>query len=185
MNENGQEQRDPRASEVIKKLRAESKSYRRQANEARSDLETAGHHVGGALLLSQFNREKERVGEQLERGFLACDMAMIAATAQKIAAELPIWPNDETQLDAMKMQTSALFRDAAKLQKALIPFSIKHSEFEETGNPFEPEDLKKYLHEMEGLWPLLAQTEIMYDAAIQWRNLWTQNMNLLLKAQNV
>jgi hypothetical protein len=111
-------------------------------------------------------------------------MAMIVATAQSIAAVHPTFTAEEKrQVEEAKSRSRDLFRDAARLQKRLVPFSEIHFEFDFMLDSFDAEKCQKYLKDMEALWPILEQADALYETVVDWRHKWTEATNTAKAAE--
>ncbi len=111
-------------------------------------------------------------------------MAMIIATVQSIAIVHPTFTHEEkSQVEAVKIKSKALFRDAARLQKRLVPFSEIHFGFDFVLDSLDAEKCERYIKDMEALWPILEQADVLYEAAVEWRHKWTEAMNIAKAAE--
>ncbi len=176
-----EENNGQKIDELIGKLRKENKAFKKDANTARRDLESAAKHVAGALLATAWKDALNENGSLFERSFLACDMAMIVATAQLIACENPTFTDNERKV--AERTARELFRRAARLQKAILPFAEIHSDYFNSGNLLDASQTADYLIQIKDVWALLSEAENLYDSCVEWRHAWTQGMNELIAAE--
>jgi hypothetical protein len=152
--------------EWIKKLNQESKKFRLKAKTLEADQAA----VTGTALLVEFSSAVSMRGLLLERAIFTCDMAMNMAAASVVGCQFAKEHKGESNKDAQAMSRK-LFRDAAELQKALIPFIETHFKFsEDAKSHFNPTAVSDYLKEMERVEPLLSRAESLNDYCTDQRN---------------
>ncbi len=155
--------------ELIQKLNQENKRFRQRAK----SLENGQAVTVGTALLIEFQSEVKTHGVFLERAVLTCDMAMGIACASIAGSQ--VLNNRESEQAARET-----FRNAARLQKALMPFIETHFKFSsDTEACFNPEAVKEFLDETQKATPLLAQAESLQEYCIQWRHQFAEGLNAL------
>jgi len=159
--------------ELIQKLNQEHKNFRTKAKA----LEGERAQTEGKALLIEFLSEVKTHGVFLERAVLTCDMAMGIACASIAGSQIL---NDK----GSEAKSRDIFRNAARLQKSLMPFIETHFKFSADAEAcFNPDAVKEFLDEMQQTAPLLAQAESLNDYCIQWRHQFAEGLNALNEQQ--